>query len=535
MTSAQVTGRGSQTGSASRHRLSQLGLSRVTGAYRSVELPIAIGWVGVLLRVAWYAERRPLWLDEAMLARPVIGESLRALVSTPLGDGQVAPIGFLVLERAAVVVFGGGELALRVVPLVAGILSIVLFLAVARRTLREEAVPMAMALFAANRALVAYAAEAKQYSTDVAVALGLWALWLVVRERGTSRGGAVAVAGVGAMAVWLSQPAVLVLAGLWGATLVLDRQTDGWAARRRMSAAAVVWGASGAAAAWVAWTRVTASDRAYLRAFWSDGFPDSVWWPLAAPARAFDHLLRVPPGVVWLVLVMVGLWIAVNARVTARDRALLLGVGPVIAAMIAAALGFYPFADRLVLFLVPLALLLIAQIRARALLVVCLVLPQLVVSFLPVRHEDMRTIARALALQRAPGDAVYVYYGGAPAFTYYAAKTAVFGGPDRIADGSYDIGACHRGDLAGYFRELDRYEAPQVRGRRLWLIVGHAYRGEDSAIARHLGQRRAVMATVTANDAFARLYGADTGGEEPVVRPLPFETDSVNHGLACRK
>jgi hypothetical protein len=135
-----------------------------------------------------------------------------------------------------------------------------------------------------------------------------------------------------------------------------------------------------------------------------------------------------------------------------------------------------------------------------------------VVSLLPVRHEDMRTIARAVGA----GQAVYVYYGAGPAFAYYA-KTDV----------SYDIGGCHRADVEGYFRELDRYH-----GRPLWLVVGHAYRGEDSALTRYLGRDRAVLTTVTANDAFARLYAPDTDGTAIVVRPLPSQS---NHGLVCRK
>lgn len=512
MRSAQVRGWRFAPGSASRHRLSQLRLPRVTEVYQSRWFLTAVGGVGVLLRVAWYAQRRPLWLDEALIARPIIRAPLGMLVSTPLGDGQVAPIGFLALERMAVAAFGPGELALRLVPLVAAVTSVCLFLGVARRTLRAPAVPLAMALFAANRALVAYAAEAKQYSTDVAVALAVWLVWLVVRERGTPWRGAAAVAGIGAVAVWLSQPAILVLGGLWGAALVLGEGVE----RRRMTAAAALWGSSGAAAAWVAWQRVPPSDLAYLKRFWSDGFPGGFGWPTTAAARALDHLMRVPPGAVWLALVLVGLWVAVREG----RRALLFGVGPVIAAYVAAGAGAYPFADRLVLFLVPVALLLIAEIRAPALVAlvaVGVVAPQLVESLLPVRHEDLRTIARAVAARRTAGDAVYVYYGAVPAFQYYAAETGV----------PFDAGECHRGDVAGYWDEVDR-----DAGRPLWLVVGHAYRGEDTALTRYLGRDRAVRATVTADDAFARLYAPDTEPAAAVVRPLPSQVD---HRLACRK
>jgi hypothetical protein len=179
---------------------------------------------------------------------------------------------------------------------------------------------------------------------------------------------------------------------------------------------------------------------------------------------------------------------------------------------VAAGLGWYPSADRLVLFLVPIAVLLIAQVRYTVLLA----LPQLVVSLFPVRHEDLRTIARAVLAQNESADAVYVYYGAAPAFSYYARGTSV----------SADAGGCHRGAGERYFSELDRYH-----GRRLWLVVGHSYRGEDSLLTRYLGRTRPVLATVRADDAFARLYGPDTTETGPVVRPLP---STIGHDLACR-
>jgi hypothetical protein len=466
----------------------------------------------VLLRVAWYAERRPLWLDEAMLARSTTVVPLRVLVSQPLADAQVAPPAFLALERVAVVALGSGELALRLVPLVAAVVSVYLFLVVARRTLPSGAVPVAMALFAVNRALIAYGAEAKQYSTDVAVALGVWVLWLVVRERGTSWAGVVAVAAAGAAAVWLSHPAALVLVGLSGATLVLDRPL----VRRRMSAAACVWGPSAVAAAWVAWHRVSPADRLYLDAFWSAGFPSHglalLVWPLTATATVLGSLMRYPPGVVWLASSVVGLWIVAARR---HQRALLLGVGPVLAALVAAAAGVYPFADRLALFLVPVCLLLTGMALWRhPIVATCVLVPQCIVALSPVQHEDMRTIAAAVAAHRQPGDAVYVYYGAAPSFAYYA-QTHV----------SYDAGGCHRDDWRAYLPELDRYT-----GRRVWLVVGHSVQREDSLLTRYMGSARATLETITANDAFARLYAPDVGAAS--VAP-PLARGSARR-LVCR-
>ena len=81
--------------------------------------------IGVGLRVRALFANRSLWLDEAMLALNICGRSFAGLLA-PLDYDQGAPIGFLMLERLAVVVFGPTELALRLVPFFASIAALAL-------------------------------------------------------------------------------------------------------------------------------------------------------------------------------------------------------------------------------------------------------------------------------------------------------------------------------------------------------------------------------------------------------------------------
>ena len=77
--------------------------------------------VGAALRLAAYLTARSLWLDEAMLANNIVGRTFVALFA-PLGENQSAPWLFLFGERATAMVLGPNELALRLLPLIAGIL-----------------------------------------------------------------------------------------------------------------------------------------------------------------------------------------------------------------------------------------------------------------------------------------------------------------------------------------------------------------------------------------------------------------------------
>src|SRR5690242_461144 len=89
---------------------------------------------GLLLRIRAYLFNRSLWIDEAELALNIVRRSLGGLMR-PLDHSQAAPAGFLAAERGAVVAFGGGERALRLVPFLAGALVLLLTWRLARKYL----------------------------------------------------------------------------------------------------------------------------------------------------------------------------------------------------------------------------------------------------------------------------------------------------------------------------------------------------------------------------------------------------------------
>ena len=210
-------------------------------------LPWVLIAVGAALRIAHYASNRSLWIDEAMLAPNIIDRSVWD-VFAPLHNYQGCPPGFLVLARLAVAAFGRKELALRLVPLLSGLLSLYLFWVLARRWLAAKGALFALGLFAIAGTLVYYSAEAKQYSTDVLCAV---ALYLVV-TRYMRDGPTVRVLGMlavtGAVAIWVSHPAAFILAGV-GTTLALDRAWKRqWVDFSRLSAVgAAAVGSSGVA------------------------------------------------------------------------------------------------------------------------------------------------------------------------------------------------------------------------------------------------------------------------------------------------
>ncbi len=296
----------------------------------------AITWaalaVGVALRVWGYADGRPLYMDERSLLRNLVLLPVFDFHTT-LVEFQLAPPGFLVIERMVVRLPGSDMMAGRMVALVFGIASLFLFRSVARRLLLPAAVPMAMGLFALSDWLIYYSAEIKQYSCDLA--LGLAALLLTLRagpapERANVRG-LVALAAFGAAGVWFSHPLVLVLAAV--GTYLL-----GGAVIRRDPRGIVILAGMGAAwlvsfAACYVVSHGILSKESFIWDWWDFAFlpipPRSGadlrkdFWSIA---NLFDSPsdVRMPLGMIPTAIVAMALWIigGVVARAEAAGVAL---------------------------------------------------------------------------------------------------------------------------------------------------------------------------------------------------------------------
>jgi len=134
--------------------------------------------VGVLLRLKNYLENRPLNGDECWAAMEVLnrsfGEILRNDYIFPISS---RPPMLSVLARKVTVLFlGNNEMTLRLVPFLFGIAGLCLFYFLAKKFLKNRSFVLAIWLFALSEPLVYYSAEAKRYAAAVFSAIFLWNL-----------------------------------------------------------------------------------------------------------------------------------------------------------------------------------------------------------------------------------------------------------------------------------------------------------------------------------------------------------------------
>jgi len=447
-----------------------------------------IGWgivvVGVVLRARLWLADRSLWRDEAALVFNVLHRDLGGFAE-PLAFEQGTPMGFFVLEHVVSTLLGPGERALRLVPLVASILTMVTALVLARRHLDPTAGLVAIALLAGSQGLLYFAAEVKQYSLDVLVTLVVWLAASIAVSRRIDTQASVALAVVGAVAVVLSHPAVFVLAGIgpvlaWGPLRRRDR-----GAVARLVAVGTVW-----AAAWLGVYLVSLRDlqgNPFLLAFWRDGFlavPPTSTEELARWGGALRSLSDLLAGTasVWLVAPLAALGLARLAR-TAPGVLAAIGL-PYLAVVSASALEAYPVVERMVLFMVPALAVLVGEGTAslvgwlRRLEPHLAVVPAVMVVAVgiaaglgdavdPPGVEELRPLLVELAARDEPGDAVYVSSVAVPAYDYYRDRLDL--APTTVVSGRAPID-----DPAALAAELDPLDGRQ----RVWVVTAAFWRDE---------------------------------------------------------
>jgi hypothetical protein len=494
-----------------------------SGVYRRWTLAFLLA--GCVLRVIQYGANSAQWLDEIILSTSVVSRSTWQLLTTRLDSGQSAPPGVLAIEKLSVVVFGPNDLAFRAYSFLCSLVALVLFHRIVEMTLRGISRPIAVALFATAVPLITFSAQAKQYSSDVVVALLLSWLALGIQMFGLTRRRLAVATLTGVVSAWFSQAALFILAGVSLALL-----WDAWTKRPKVGIRSMLplltmvaaWGVSALVVLVLEHRLVSQEQHEFLYRFWAHAF-----MPTRSVLAAGGWLLRSMRGIffgrgsasllypmpwVFVALGTLGAW-----SLWRRQRAgAAVFAGPFLLTLGAAIAHLYPFADRLILFLIPTALLSVSEgigaivevavgrVGRPGILAAAIALPGLFpVADPPPPYvaENIKPVLGALRDRRKVGDSIYVYYGAEAAMQFYGKQYDL-----RPSD--YQVGACHRGQPREYLRELDAY-----RGKsRVWVVVSHAIAlyGERQAILAYLDTIGVRRETLVAKSRGARGAIPDT-------------------------
>jgi hypothetical protein len=193
-------------------------------------LCISVVTLGIMLRVVVFLQNRNLIIDEANLVRNLHERNYVQLL-TPLSYEQHAPVPFILISKWATSVFGAYEWAVRLYPLICGILALVLFYRLLRALNLTPAGIYSLLLLSSGMIFLRYATEFKQYSSDqfFTIALALAALKWQPGQIGKRKFVLLWLL-TGSIAIWFSMPSVFVLAGIgcYFLTGILKPENKGW-------------------------------------------------------------------------------------------------------------------------------------------------------------------------------------------------------------------------------------------------------------------------------------------------------------------
>ena len=393
-----------------------------------------------------------------------------------------------------------------------------------------------LTFFAVCDPLVFYLAEVKQYGIDVTVTLLLLLLLLpAVESIELGRARALVLAFTGAAAVWVSHPAVFVLAGSAATLLYLARRSGSRIMLRTVVPTVVVW-ASSSLASYLFVLPNTNTVRDELRLSGAGGVAatgghggsvvrevvnaswDSIAYPLGAAATATG-----------LVAVLVATGFIVLGRL--KPHVVLALSAPVVLALGAALANRYPWGDRFVLFLVPFVILFMAagldelwSLKSRAGLILAGAATAVVLGY-PIavsvggaasppgiKRQELKQPLAVLDERWQRGDSLYVHEIAQYALRYYAeCDCGVLDGWDqrlRDWDALTEIGPA----------DAQRSGQPALRSRPPQLVIGEGLRPSAAELTGQLspfrGQARVWLLFSTTTNKDFLTYLLDGWGRQ---------------------
>ena len=484
------------------------------GSDRWIETCSLLGLaLGIAVRLVQYFSDRSLWFDEAAVALNLLERNYSQLLGA-LNYNQAAPPLFLWIEKFSLETLGNNEYALRLYPLLGGLLSLIVFYRFTRAFAVGWARPIAIFLFSVLGYIIYFAGELKPYSWDVTLGLLLFGAIASIATFRPSFRRVFGVGILGVISIWLSFPSILVMAGVEATNLIklkLWRASRAdWRAfllRRLPLYAAWLISLSGLYFGVISQT-LAETD---LSASWANRYPASPFdllWLIDSFGRFFHHPLGFlsPADGLAMAVFVVGFG---HLYRTQKWRLAYLS-SPFIVTVLAAYLHEYPFRDRLILFLVPYALIVLAEgiallirrwrrppqalgIIGLALAVSLLVLPlgqtlpRLVRPKL-AHFDDLRPAIAYIHTHWHSGDRLYVFPGSQLQFQYYQSRFDFPAADIELSQlRDFGLSRLQEDDLQRFDQEVKQLKKGPLKNKpRVWFLLSRKNADAEAALLKQL-------------------------------------------------
>ena len=444
--------------------------------------------IGVTLSSIHLFGRSSMWFDELTSALNVQHHTYYQLTTQSLEYNQVAPVGFLLLEKFATSVFGETDFAFRFFPWIWSLASLMLFLSIAKHFIKGHNLIAAFILFACSVTHWFYAGEAKQYSGDIAAAMFLVWSALQLAKQEITKSIVWLIAGLGFISIVSSFPSIVIAPFLLCVifTRVIKKQFA--ISYRYLFIIACSWAIACAWGAWYAKFVISGKVNGAMSGYWSRGFAplesigDYVQWIYLTLIKELNFLLTAwmqftVPQITLIAKVLLILSIpGIIFLVKKYSVAVLLLFSPLLIALFLATVRILPFDSRVAIYATwPLIIGGISGISAlrswmplifrsevSTSLSYIIALPIIFITLVspgerpPFNGQSSQPVLKELKKQLQPGDILYVYFKSRHAMHFYGPKEGI---ANYVTGNSYD-------SIVPFLREVDTFKG----NKRVWFF-----------------------------------------------------------------
>jgi len=440
--------------------------------------------LGIFLATFNFLNNRSLWLDEASLALNITNKSTLELLQ-PLDYNQVAPIGFLLLEKAFASIGGNTDWSMRITPLFSFLLSVPLFYAISFQLNRKKDVAFfSTALFSLSYYPIYFSSEVKQYMSDVLMCLTIILAALLFFNRKSDY--YYKLLAVGILSIWFSNVAVI---PLFGVSLLLLHQTVKQK-QEHLKTAFLLGSWLISFCCYYYFFIHHHPSRVHMVSYWENA---GAFLPQAVFSRSFFVVLLDMTGTFFRlvgagkfsVLAIPAYGLGLLFLLKRKKQFAYLFSAPIIIHLFLSYFRLYPFSSRLALYNHPLLLLTIAYginlfadrllpKRIQVFFLTAILFSSvllLAIKWYPIEREEIKKSLAYLNDRIVATDQVYVYYPTVRSVLFYQKDFPTYA---SLSKDNIFLGKSHRENRSGYEDEIKALDQP------VWLLFSHVYQNKKS-------------------------------------------------------
>jgi len=433
--------------------------------------------IGISIRVYHYLVNRSLWLDEAMLANNIINRDFSQLLET-LDRRQIAPIGFLLVQKTSSLLFGVNEFAFRLFPLLCGVFSIPLLYLLLKKIANEKTALLGLLFFIFGRYLLYYSHEAKQYNLDLIIYIASFYFFYYKNITNYSYIRLLGIGFIGGLFVWFSHLSAVFLVSISIFLLLRAILNKDLFQVKKVLIPIFIW-ATSVCLNYFLFIHNHSNETVQTNAFTSIGyFPpnpfrfENLAWFYTLTIHLIQFPLGTSSGIFVLFVIICGLFYIIKTK---KYKILILGM-PILIHLVLSFLKLYPFYGRFILYTTVFVIILtvmgfkmLIEWKPRIGYIISIIT---VIAFmeLPIRgclnpfyFEEIRPSIEYIENNREENDAIYVYLGAIPAFDYYQ---NLFNLNGKIIEGKV-----YTPDHTAYDSEIERLK--ELNLSRVWILYSH--------------------------------------------------------------